>query len=67
MPGAAATTRRGCSFSRAMRDVRGVLSDTSMWRGPERAEEAAVLTRAVLNQNLEGRTVPEDEDRAGIL
>jgi cytochrome P450 len=48
-------------------DVRGVLSDTSMWRGPERAEEAAMLTRAILNQNLEGRTVPADEDGAGIL
>jgi len=48
-------------------DVRGVLSDTSMWRGPERSEEAAVLTRAILNQNLEGRTVPSDEDGAGIL
>jgi cytochrome P450 len=48
-------------------DVRGVLSDTSMWRGPERAEDAAVLTRAILNQNLEGRTVPRDEDGAGIL
>jgi cytochrome P450 len=48
-------------------DVRGVLSDTSMWRGPERAEEAAVLTRAILNQNLPGRTVPADEDGAGIL
>ena len=48
-------------------DVRGVLSDTSMWRGPERAEEAAVLTRAILNQNLQGRTVPSDEDGAGIL
>src|SRR5215469_6473862 len=48
-------------------DVRGVLSDISMWRGPERAEEGAVLTRAILNQNLEGRTVPSDEDGAGIL
>jgi cytochrome P450 len=48
-------------------DVRGVLSDTSMWRGPERAEESATLTRAILNQNLEGRTVPADEDGAGIL
>ncbi len=48
-------------------DVRGVLSDTTMWRGPERAEEAAVLTRAILNQNLEGRTVPRDEDGSGIL
>jgi cytochrome P450 len=48
-------------------DVRGVLSDTSMWRGPERAEEAAVLTRAILNQTLPGRTVPTDEDGSGIL
>jgi cytochrome P450 len=48
-------------------DVRGTLSDTSMWRGPDRAEEAAVLTRGILNQNLEGRTIPEDEQRAGIL
>ena len=48
-------------------DVRGVLSDTSMWRGPERAEEAAVLTRAILNQNMPGRTVPKDEDGSGIL
>jgi len=48
-------------------DVRGVLSDTSMWRGPERAEEKAVLTRAILNQDMPGRTVPRDEDGAGIL
>ena len=48
-------------------DVRGVLSDTSMWRGPERAEEGAMLTRAILNQNMEGRTVPDDENGAGIL
>lgn len=48
-------------------DVRGVLSDTSMWRSPERAEEAAVLTRRVLNQDLEGRNTPEEEQRAGIL
>ena len=46
-------------------DVRGVLSDISMWRGPERAEESAVLTRAILNQELPGRTVPHDEDGAG--
>ena len=47
--------------------MRGVLSDTTMWRGPERAEEAAVLTRAILNQKLPGRTVPTDEDGSGIL
>lgn len=48
-------------------DVRGVLSDHTMWRGPERAEEAAVLTRAILNVRAEGRDVPEDEQRSGIL
>jgi cytochrome P450 len=48
-------------------DVRGVVSDTTMWRGPERAEEAATLTRAILDQRVEGMTVPEDEQRSGIL
>ena len=48
-------------------DVRSVLSDTSMWRGPDRAEEAATLTRSILNQNLPGRNVPADEDGSGIL
>jgi cytochrome P450 len=48
-------------------DVRGVLSDTSMWRGPDRAEEAAVLTRAILQSRPEGLTVAEDEERSGIL
>ncbi len=36
-------------------DIRGILSDTSMWRSPERAEEAAVLQRAFVNQRLESR------------
>jgi hypothetical protein len=48
-------------------DVRGVLSDTSMWRSPERAEEAAVVTRAILAGRPEGLTVDEDEERSGIL
>jgi cytochrome P450 len=48
-------------------DVRGVLSDTSMWRGPDRAEPDAVLTRAVLEQRVEGVRVSEDEARSGIL
>jgi cytochrome P450 len=38
-----------------------------MWRGPDRAEDAAVLTRAILNQDMPGRTVPADEDGGGIL
>ena len=48
-------------------DVRGVLSDTSMWRSPERAEEAAVVTRAILSSRPEGLTVDEEEERSGIL
>jgi hypothetical protein len=48
-------------------DVRSVLSDTSMWRGPDRAEEAAFLTRALLTPPPEGLKVPEEEQRAGIL
>jgi cytochrome P450 len=48
-------------------DVRGVLSDTSMWRSPERAEEAAVVTRAILGSRPEGLEVDEDEERSGIL
>lgn len=48
-------------------DVRGVLSDTSMWRGPERAEEDAVIARALVDQRVEGLTIPEDEARSGIL
>ena len=46
-------------------DVRGVLSDISMWRGPDRAEPDAVLTRAVLEQSVEGVRVSEDEARSG--
>lgn len=48
-------------------DVRSTLSDTTMWRGPTRAEEAAVLTRAQLDRREEGVTVPEDEFNANIL
>jgi cytochrome P450 len=48
-------------------DVRSILSDTSMWRHPSRAEEAAVFARGILNQNLVGSTVPEDEQNTSIL
>ena len=48
-------------------DVRGVLSDTTMWRGPERAEEAAVIQRALVEQRIEGMRMSEDEARSGIL
>src|ERR1700742_3998541 len=48
-------------------DVRGVLGDTTMWRGPDRAEEAAVMQRAILEQRVEGIRVSEEESRSGIL
>jgi len=48
-------------------DVRGTLSDTTMWRGPTRAEEAAVFTRGQLDRREDGVTVPEDEFNANIL
>jgi hypothetical protein len=48
-------------------DVRGVLSDTSMWRGPDRAEPEAVIARALVDQKVEGLNIPEDEARSGIL
>jgi hypothetical protein len=48
-------------------DVRGVLSDTSMWRGPERAEENAHMARALLEQRVSGLTIPADEMGSGIL
>ena len=38
-----------------------------MWRGPDRAEPDAVLTRAVLEQRVEGVRVSEEESRSGIL
>jgi cytochrome P450 len=48
-------------------DVRGVLSDTSMWRGPDRAEPEAMIQRAILEQRVEGIRVSEEEARSGIL
>ena len=48
-------------------DVRSVLGDTTMWRGPDRAEEAATIQRAILEQRVEGIRVSEEESRSGIL
>jgi cytochrome P450 len=48
-------------------DVRGVLGDTTMWRSPERAEEAAVIQRALVEQRIEGIRMSEEEARSGIL
>jgi len=48
-------------------DVRSVLGDTTMWRGPDRAEEAAVISRRFLEERAEGLRIPEEEQRSGIL
>jgi cytochrome P450 len=48
-------------------DVRAVLSDTTMWRSPERAEEAATIQRALVEQRIEGIRMSDEEARSGIL
>ncbi len=48
-------------------DVRGVLSDTTMWRSPEHAEDAAVLENGLRNQRIEGLASVEGEARTSIL
>ena len=47
--------------------TREVLSDNTMWRGPERTEEAAVVTRALLKPGPPGFTIPREERGAGLL
>jgi len=48
-------------------DVRSILGDTTMWRGPERAEESAHIQRALVEQRIEGIRMSEEEARSGIL
>jgi len=48
-------------------DVRGVLSDTTLWRDPEKAEAAAVLPRRVRTKPLPGINRAPDEEQMGIL
>jgi cytochrome P450 len=48
-------------------DVRAMLGDTTMWRSPERAEEAAHIQRALVEQRVEGIRMSEEEQRSGIL
>ncbi|HEX4533204.1 MAG TPA: cytochrome P450 [Rhizomicrobium sp.] len=57
----------GTFFLTRYADVRGVLSDNTLWRGPELAEEASVIQRALANQRIEGVMTPEDEHGRGIL
>jgi cytochrome P450 len=49
-------------------DVRGTLSDTSMWRGAERAEEAAFMTRRQFTEPPPpGLEIAPDRPRNSIL
>jgi cytochrome P450 len=47
----------GVFFISRHEDVRGILTDLSLWRAPEKAEQAAVLTRRGLDEQ------PEDAPR----
>ncbi len=47
-------------------DVRGIVSDTTQWRDPDRAEPAAVLAKRIREERVEG--IHDDgEGRKGIL
>jgi cytochrome P450 len=48
----------GVFFLTRHEDVRGVLTDLTLWRDPAKAEEAAVLTRRVVEQTIEGLDFP---------
>jgi cytochrome P450 len=48
-------------------EVRGVLSDTSLWRDPDKAEPEAVLQKRIREERVEGITADPDEERKGIL
>ncbi|HEY7851769.1 MAG TPA: hypothetical protein VIB82_02265, partial [Caulobacteraceae bacterium] len=55
----------GVFFISRHEDVRGILTDLSLWRDPARAEDAAVLTRRILEQDVEG--MPERDGPGSIL
>ncbi|HWY14192.1 MAG TPA: cytochrome P450 [Rhizomicrobium sp.] len=48
-------------------DVRGVLSDTTLWRDPDKAELEAVLQKRIREERIEGIEMEQDEGRKGIL
>ncbi len=52
----------GVFFLTRHEDVRGVVTDTSLWRDPAKAEPAAVLTRRILEQER-----PDGGPRSSIL
>ena len=51
----------GAFFLTRHEDVRGVVTDLSLWRSPMKAEPAAVFTRRVLEQNVEGLDDPDSQ------
>ena len=48
-------------------DVRAIVQDTTLWRDPAVAEEAAMMQKALSDRPVEGLTVPRDEMGVGIL
>lgn len=48
-------------------DVRGVLSDTTLWRDPDKAEPEAVLQKRIREERIEGLEMEQDDGRKGIL
>jgi cytochrome P450 len=54
----------GVFFVSRYEDVRGIVTDLSLWRHPEKAEEAAVLTRRILQQ--EPGAPERDPERDGV-
>jgi hypothetical protein len=55
----------GVFFISRHEDVRGILTDLTLWRDPNKAEADAVLTRRILDQGIEG--APEREGAGSIL
>jgi cytochrome P450 len=47
-------------------DVRGIVSDTTQWRDPDKAEPAAVIAKRIRDERVEGINYEEDA-RRGIL
>jgi cytochrome P450 len=63
-------TQAGTFIVSKYADVRGLLSDTTLWRDPEKAEDAAVLQKALVNQRTEGQKLAQmepEEDGNSIL
>ncbi|MEO8812926.1 MAG: cytochrome P450 [Caulobacteraceae bacterium] len=54
----------GVFFLTRHEDVRGVLTDLTLWRDPVKAEPAAVMTRRVFEQRIDGL---ENTDRRGSI